>query len=257
MPPFQDYLFVCGTPRSGTTAMTRVLNFHPDIVLGVERFKHHYSQGELDGAGFRDLFGKNRFFAFSDQDTNVGPGMAFGRKYEQKMAKYDGAIYVGDKWPGFYRKFQFLRQTFLACRVIFALRDPYHVARSWQIRAANPNDKWAPLNGYKAAVDEWNASIEHVLKSVPAFHDDLLIVPYEELFAEKPVDTITAIFASLHLDPGTEQDPWHRNMSAFLRKSAGIASSTRDVPDVVRDYVSCHADFATYRDLLRCAVKTT
>ena len=249
----QDYLFVCGTPRSGTTAMARLLNYHPDIVLGVERFKRHYSQGELD-ARLRDLFDKDRFFAFSEEDTNVSVDMAFARRYELQKQKYDSAIYVGDKWPGFYKTFQSLRRTFFACRVIFTLRDPYAVARSWQMRAVNPDDKWQQMNGYKAAVDEWNSSISHVLRSVPMFRDDLIVVPYEALFRRRPAETAAAIFALLHLDPGTEREPWCRNMSAFLRKSAAIASSARDVPDAMRDYVRCNADFDTYRELLDLAV---
>ena len=250
-----DYLFVCGTPRSGTTAMARTLNYHPDIVLGVERFKLRYSDGEYDDAGYRGLFSKDRFFAFSAEDTNVSADMAFARKYELSKAKYDSAIYVGDKSPRLYERLRFLRRTFLACRVVFMLRDPFHVARSWQIRATDPNDQWQRCNDFHAAVDEWNASISHVARSTDMFRDDLIVVTYEALFLKSPDATISAVFSLLHLDPGLdERDEWRRNMARYLKKSSGIASATRELPDEVNDYVRSNADFDTYQELLGLAV---
>ena len=250
-----DFLFVCGTPRSGTTAMARALNCHPHILLGIERFKHRYSRGELDDAGFRGLFSKDRFFDFCAGDTNVSSDTAFDKKTGLATEKYDHAIYIGDKSPRLYRRLRFLRRTFLACRVVFMLRDPFHVARSWQIRADNPGDRWGELNGYQAAIDEWNAGIAHVTASIEMFRDDLMIVPYEELFLRRPEATIAAVFELLHLDPGAGGlDDWHPGMVSFLTESRAVASSTREVPDEVNDYVRRNADFAAYEELSRLAV---
>lgn len=33
-------LFIAGCPRSGTTALTRYLNLHPEILLCIERYKY-------------------------------------------------------------------------------------------------------------------------------------------------------------------------------------------------------------------------
>lgn len=250
-----DYLFVCGTPRSGTTAVARTLNYHPDIVLGVERFKLRYADDAYDGARLRNLFTKDRFFAFSTEDTNVSADMAFARRYELSKAKYDSAIYVGDKSPRLYERLQFLRRTFLACRVVFVLRDPFHVARSWQMRATDPNDLWYRVNDYRAAVDEWNTGISHVARSLDMFRDDLIVVAYDEFFLKSPEATIAEVFSLLHLDPGNErQDEWRRNMAPHLEESSMIASSIRELPDEVIEHVRCTADFRTYQELLNLAV---
>ena len=224
-------------------------------MLGIERFKRRYTKGELDEAGFRNLFSKDRFFAVCADDTNVSTETAFDKKITLAREKYDDAIYLGDKSPRLYRRFQFLRRTFLACRVVFMLRDPFHVARSWQIRADNPGDRWGELNGYKTAIDEWNAGIAHATASIEMFRDDLIIVSYEELFLRRSEATIAEIFSLLHLDPGTGgMDGWHRGMVSFLRESRGIASSTREVPDEVNDFVRRNADFKAYEELSGLAV---
>ena len=248
----RDYLFVCGTPRSGTTAMARTLNCHPDIVIGIERFKHRYSKGELDDAGFRALFRQDRFFDFSTDDTNVSAETTFDRKVPLAKMKYESAIYVGDKCPHLYRRLRFLRRTFLACRVVFMLRDPVHVARSWQIRADNPCDRWRDANDYKAAVKEWNASIRHVTASIEMLRDDLMIVNYEDLFLRRSEATITAVLSRLHLDPAAPgTDDWRSSMMSFLSESRAIAASRRHVPDEVTDYVERNADFKAYEELTR------
>ena len=34
----RQFLFMCGTPRSGTSFMASIVGSHPGIVLGVERY---------------------------------------------------------------------------------------------------------------------------------------------------------------------------------------------------------------------------
>jgi hypothetical protein len=56
-PSSRNLLFVCGTPRSGTTAMQALLAGDDRIALGMERY------GSYLGADFNEgLFTKERFF---------------------------------------------------------------------------------------------------------------------------------------------------------------------------------------------------
>ena len=54
----RHYLFMCGTPRSGTSFMASIVGAHPDIVLGVERYGKRYADRSLAPAHFE----RDRFF---------------------------------------------------------------------------------------------------------------------------------------------------------------------------------------------------
>src|SRR2546423_1804094 len=97
-PGLPQYLFLCGVPRSGTTAACQLLNSHPHIVMGVERYKYLYSNASADGLD-RSLFERGRFFEFKDSDTNVLRKGAMAGVYDKMETKFDQALYIGDKLP--------------------------------------------------------------------------------------------------------------------------------------------------------------
>src|SRR3954447_3438832 len=110
------YLFVGGPARSGTSAFVNLLNCHPRIALGTERYKRLYkahpnglnaifarwwagknrNQGDIGP----HLFETERFFRYDKAETNIGAAKLknpkFGRKFER-------ATYRGDKVPSVMR----------------------------------------------------------------------------------------------------------------------------------------------------------
>ena len=56
-------LFLCGVGRSGTTALARCLNHHPQVVMGIERYARVLTVAQCC-VDYRALFEKKRFFAF-------------------------------------------------------------------------------------------------------------------------------------------------------------------------------------------------
>ena len=63
-------LIVTGVARSGTTALGELLNAHPLVGLGIERFKFQFLREDNFSA---DLFTRERFFDFRPEDTNLIP----------------------------------------------------------------------------------------------------------------------------------------------------------------------------------------
>ena len=42
----KNFLFISGTPRSGTTVLTLLLSYHEKIALGIERYKYLYNNNK-------------------------------------------------------------------------------------------------------------------------------------------------------------------------------------------------------------------
>ena len=122
----QNYLFVSGCARSGTTALTRLLNSHPEIEITVEKFGHIF---------------QNKPDQFSSKlvDTNT----------EKK--------YTGDKFPGYYKDFPLIFKNFPNAKMLFIYRNIFDVAQSYKARKLDDLNDWD--KGPKRAVTEWNQSI--------------------------------------------------------------------------------------------------
>ena len=69
----RKYLFICGTPRSGTSALVILIGAHSKLALGIERFKYYLNKPNREKWLGTYLFTKSRFFDFSDGATNVKP----------------------------------------------------------------------------------------------------------------------------------------------------------------------------------------
>jgi len=265
----RGYLFVCGVPRSGTTALARCLNRHPRVVLGIERYRHallnssseaDYQQ-ELAAVGvnyYCGLFDKGRFFDFRPSDRSAyaklllrsprstclsRSGSRRYRKwpiqlYDDARGKYDSVFYVGDKVPDLYRHARFLRETFPGCKVVFLLRNPVAVALSWQARADNPRDKWSHRNGFVEAIVKWNGALRVAMLAKAVLGGDLTVVLFEDMFATQ---SLRRLLSRLDLDDGEMGDVG--DLVKTWQRTAG-----RDVQACAAQlrYAEEHVDHGTY-----------
>ena len=67
------FLFVCGVARSGTTVLARLLNNHPQVAVGVERYKYRFMRRALP-ADPASLFTRERFFSYDPEDSQHNSG---------------------------------------------------------------------------------------------------------------------------------------------------------------------------------------
>jgi hypothetical protein len=188
-PDHQNYLFICGAPRSGTTATAQLLNRHPKVAVGIERYKN------LKPADLGEhLFANERFFDFRPTDTNVRAQNVYSRLEK----KYQNATWRGDKVPRYYTRYDTLFEKFESSIVVFMLRDVHAVASSWNKRAEDPEDKWPEGNNYVQAVKEWNESLALTLESRQKYGERLLVVEYERLFSGD-IDVLHGILRKMKL----------------------------------------------------------
>ena len=251
-PPMQTEqrrnLFVCGAARSGTTALTRLLNTHPDVVVGIERYKYRLlgAQEDIDYVG---LFTRDRFFSYEPGDTNIDINTSYIKDMERMRAKFDSALYVGDKVPGLYKRLNFVGETFPGCKVVFIVRDPMLVAASWEARAINSEDSWSEKQGYVQAVEEWNRSIACALKARKILRHDFMCVSYERTFVSRRHAVLRDLGRQLEL-----KRPWSKQSKKFLSNANERARNARTVSSEIRKHVEQHADYEKYAKLMTTAL---
>ncbi|WP_108661520.1 sulfotransferase family protein [Acuticoccus kandeliae] len=228
-------LFVGGCPRSGTTALTRLLNCHPDILLGNERYywpmdKHHATP---------DLFDRARFLEIREGDTHSGARDPYaGSDADQK---FDGARYVGDKYPPIYRAYDFLAERFPDARVIAIVRNPFSVAESYEVRARNDGDDWR--RDHAQGIRDWSASVVRTAKAVESGMK-VTVVSYERLFAAGA--DISPLYAALGLDPA----PAFPAADGILQHAQRVGAKPAPRNDTIRFEVALKAQFGPYRKLV-------
>lgn len=177
----KSFLFVCGVPRSGTTALTELLGRHRDAAIGIERYKKLLgvpTQHLLTPA----LFERERFFDVRDSDTNLMFDGKHKDHYDDLTPRFDDARVFGDKVPTYYYLYHHLLGVFPDCRVVCILRDPYEVGSSWNTRAHNPADRWRPDEDARRSVVRWNECLQICLRARSQYPDDFLVVEHGRLF---------------------------------------------------------------------------
>jgi hypothetical protein len=171
----RKFLFICGCPRSGTTALMSFLCRHPDIALGLERFQMRARRHELSPQDFELI----RFFDVRPGDTWYDSLEQFSWHYDTIRRKYASARYVGDKIPYLYYYLDFIASHFEGARILFLLRNINEVALSYEARIGTFH--WSSKYNAVRAVKDWNDSLDAGLRWVR--RDCFFVVLYEEFAA--------------------------------------------------------------------------
>ncbi|PWK61145.1 glycosyltransferase [Roseicyclus mahoneyensis] len=203
---------IMAVPRSGTTLLARVMNAHPDIVCGSERFHGHtFSPESLSEIGFRtlDLERKDALASAANlREKADRPGVTFGEKFPRAY------LHMRTTMPRFEEKGARLK-------IIVPMRNADEVAQSWYQRAVNPEDKHWPAGMYGVFPYIEQLLLMRCLADLrrPA---DVLLVSYEKMLAR---DTAPKIFDAIaeHIGVG---DP--SPFLAALSDNARVTQNSRD-----------------------------
>jgi len=248
------FAFICGVSRSGTTAMADLLRADPRIAMGRERYAFILSSG----APYEpSLFEKDRFcLDHRPEDSHHKRAQPY---YAELHARFDQCTVVGDKLPNLFEGYERVLDHFPSCRVIYMLRNVFHVAQSFQGRhdkameqnrdPERPNSPWPEWRDWKRGVEEWNRSLEETAKR--AASHDFHVFPYERMFAEDALLERLFDYLGMPVDPA-------------VRKSWDSAKATREELEGSRslrfrseqmEWIMQHARFDLYQELAaRCTV---
>ena len=233
----KPFLFICGCPRSGTTALWRLLVGDTRLCLGVERYGNRFYTRDFLTP---DLFEKQRFLSFEKGDTFYSDLAGFNPYYSKVVDIYDNAVYVGDKIPRLYAFFDKLCVNFPKCKTIVIIRNIFDVAASYKARFLDVADNWN--KDVFAAVSDWNSSNE----AINSYHGDLKIVDYEKLFIEK--EGLEDIYAFLDLDITDQVLASFKNI--ISRSSALESHRPRSLNALEVKKICETADFDSYRRII-------
>lgn len=177
-----NFLYVAGPSRSGTTAFTKYLNEHPEVLVCRERFKWHPRERVAP-----NLFTFERILDFEDgyekRDTERRC-----RVHEELLTRKDpGKLkWMGDKFPNYVRTLDTLAQNNPGASFIVMYRPVEEVAESYQARSENPEDAWlGGRDGFSMGIRHWNAAMRSTREFVESLVNlNVLLVSYHEFFGQ-------------------------------------------------------------------------
>ena len=177
----KSFLFVCGTHRSGTTALTDLLNSHPRILLGQERFYNLVDDRKFHKWD-NEQFSPRVFLNPVESETHNFQWKQDIQYYTGLWAKYLMAKVIGDKVPDYFLYIDHLASAFGSAKFLFISRNPIDVANSWNARFHDPDDTvWS--SDYASAIESWNYAHCVVSERYPHLAKRIAVVSYERLFS--------------------------------------------------------------------------
>ncbi|SFD24061.1 sulfotransferase family protein [Tropicimonas isoalkanivorans] len=244
----KSFLVAGGCARSGTTALAKALNAHPDIFLGSERYLQKFRKGTIEVEDFE----KEKFLSdLSERDAgDAAPlperiGKArFENMYDDVGAAYDRARFIGDKVPALGLTYDYLFDRFPGIRVVYIVRNPISVTESYEARRADADDRWN--RSAKTAIREWNNSVSKTLECLRAGRP-ITVVSYEELFSS--LEAFGKLFGALGLDI---KDADQAVLTGLVEEyNESIVSKARERDESLRRQIALQADIASYRRIVR------
>lgn len=230
----QQIALVGGCPRSGTSALAKMVSCHPDVAIAHERY---------GGRAVAEDFGPADFLADRVREYREGDGgeHAFAHPTTKlALEKWDRAAVIGDKLP-FISLLLDAAKKLPGCKVVAIIREPSGMAESFQERFRRKNDPFP--HDFRKSVRLFNEGMALLRDADPeADGYSLMVVEYHQAFTNPEVPK--AILEYLGVDPSVD-DSYLSVQQEFIDLGRKVAASA------VRGHVARTADYAAYRANLR------
>ncbi len=231
-----NYLYMGGPARSGTTALTKYLNEHPEVMICRERFKWLPRRDVTS-----EIFTFERIVDFDDgyekRDTARRKQV-----HEELVERKDPnrLRWMGDKFPGYVRTLDTLSENNPGASFILTYRPIEEVAESYEARSNNPDDEWlGGKDGFQLGVDAWNKAMQHTRDFIESgINPNVLVVSYHDFFyRNEECMPLISRFLDLEFDESV--------LEAWREESQGFESKRREkepMSDEQRALIEEYAD---------------
>jgi hypothetical protein len=251
------YLFVSGSPCSGTTVLAHILNWSDSVFVGLERYGSRLL--EHPETFTPELFTAQRLSRFEPGDCTYPdyaskPGYQRWHANPKDAGRADGMTYVGDKVPALPQYLEVFRRPAWVGRdvtLLVILRNVADVAACYQKRKLKQSVRWD--HDYLQAIAAWSETVDcaHALASGALPNVRLGIVDYDRIFGrdlERLLDSAKAIYGFLGEAFGAKQVVgMGRVYQSFLERKG--QRNQDDIRKQVQGRV-CPETLACYRRLL-------
>lgn len=240
----KKHLFICGCPRSGTTALWRLLKTHRSIAVGVERFNNLVVP---DFTLTKDCFENDRFFDYHQGDSHW-KNLELGAQkiyYTNLKKRYNTCAYTGDKIPKLYEKYEQLFQEFPEVKIVFIVRNIFDVAQSYKVRFENEDDAWSA--SFDKSITDWNFSLSQTAQFLDLYPDQFICLEYEQVFYTQ--SDFNQVLIKLDLQASDEM---LLNLSKERKRALELDDKkVLNLSTLEKRKIMHKADFKTYTDILK------
>ena len=247
-------LFVCGAAGCGASDVAALLNTHPAVVLGLERYARLLSRGE-DQGDWRTLFGSERFLSPEPGDSDEDPPH-LPDDIDTLRCKIGEAAYIGDKVESLCTRLDSLYDAYPECVAIQVVRTPaLAVAASLRgDEGAQGDPPETPMSSQLTEevdhlIAQWNESVAIALAAHTSFRRQFVCVSYDRLFGWSRFRSYHGLLHVLGLRP-----TWSETSAAHAEEVAVRVKGDPRTLSAIRAHVERAADFRRYSRLLHLAV---
>jgi hypothetical protein len=184
----KDFLFIIGSPRSGTTMLQILIANHPQVASTVEQtlFTHYVPQwletwasevANIDERGWK----LGLPILWKEEELTDFLREFLRRAYEKILALKPDATHVLDKHPGYSQHVRTIKRFLPRARFIHMIRDGRDVACS--MMAVHKKMGFAPAELASAAA-KWRKFVR-AARTASEFGADYLEVRYEDFLAQR------------------------------------------------------------------------
>ena len=221
----KQLLFIFGCPRSGTTALWKLLSNHYEIALGLERYALNLWNSELtsrdyEAECFLNVQSEDTFYSSVDEMKKL----IQSGELDDIESKYPNATVIGDKIPLLFHRFEHMKSQFPDAKYIHIIRNPLDVCASFQRRFENAADTtWLEGDWHNAIVAR-NSAIQETEIAKAALQ--IYEVNFEEVFSDKNIAKKLLHFIGVDWHQGFD-DHWVQNnvsVNAWTRGGSGFFS---------------------------------